>query len=504
MLPILSLVLACLPSPPTDQVFKGPGVELRQKVSDRRSVTLELVGADGKTRWRATSDGLFEVTFRNDGKYLATAQTGHVSRVLVFGPDGQQREYDPLELVTEDEKQQMSWTSCGISWYRGLRFKGSTLVVKVAQAPLRPPIYEQDPTPPLEILIDVEAGTMSRRTPPKIETVEALLERFAKAPARRAETLQALGRKAQQEANRGDARLRAFAREQLPKTKEREDQRVLLSILDATGTDEDREWVAKKAVQARWPASSVLDVLRRSRPELGEAYARSILELRLEDVNARAEALRILAPTPDALKYLKLGEEDPKGYVRDAAAMAMRSLAPTEESFAYVANRLGTDEGRLAMVELFVANQGGAPNPFAERFERACDRAMQAKWPGCEAWTAAMADVRGDRAQALARYRHALKRLDAELARAKMRSSEVETWMNVRVRLARLALEDKRPEEAKAHAAALRASKWRDSLRLNCSNGLPRQLATDCDGGLNFNWLMADLEGRPRERPPRR
>ena len=89
---LLSLLLACSPARATDEVFKGPGVELRQKAIDHFEVTLELVGANGKTRWRADSDPLYEVTFRPDGKYLATQGTLEREQVFVFGPDGEQRE----------------------------------------------------------------------------------------------------------------------------------------------------------------------------------------------------------------------------------------------------------------------------------------------------------------------------------------------------------------------------------------------------------------------------
>ena len=151
---VVSAVLTCSPAPPQNHTFNGPGVNLRQTVSER-GVTLELLEAGGKVRWKVAGDGVFRPVFSADGRWVAEPSTLHDESVRVFGPDGKAADYHPLTLATEDEKSVMGESSCGIEWYGGMRFDGATLVVLLNQAPPRPPIYAPDPTPKLEILIDV-------------------------------------------------------------------------------------------------------------------------------------------------------------------------------------------------------------------------------------------------------------------------------------------------------------------------------------------------------------
>jgi len=502
---LLALLLACSPSMPATQTFEGPGVKLRQTVKDWKA-TAELVGPDGKVRWKVEdSGGFFAPTFSPDGRYVAEASTAHSATVRVIGPDGRLAGYEPLALVSEDEKSLMGWTSCGRAWFGGLRFEGETLVVLGQQAPPRPPMEPPDPTPKLEILIDLASGKLSRKTAAKVVTVASLIADYHARPEARRETAQALSRKASQREKADAPALLAFAKAQLPKTEDAGVQGALLSILDVTASDDDREWVAQRALKAGWPAGSVLTVLirlRSSRPEPLRAYARAVLEQRLGDVNARAEAVRQLVSAPDGLKYVRIALEDPERYVRESAQLVLGNLPADDQTFLFLVERAAEPSARKGLVDLFVRprewRERGAsePNPFAARFEKACDGALQKAWPGCEAWTGAMADARGDRGLASQRYTRALAAISAELSKTKGWSPEVETFTRLHVRLAWLAKDEGRPQEVVDHVKALERSPAWGNFRVECSNGLPRGFG-ECDGGHYRDLVISELLGTP-------
>ncbi|MBN2359357.1 MAG: hypothetical protein JXR83_07875 [Deltaproteobacteria bacterium] len=396
---VVSAVLACHPAPPRNQTFKGPGVKLRQTVSER-GVVLELIDARGKVRWKLTDKGVFHPVFSADGRWVAEASTIHDDRVRVWDYQGKRSEYHPLTLASEDEKSAMGYTSCGIPWYGGMRFKGGILVVLLNQAPPRPPIYDPDPKPKLEILIDVASEKMSRRDPAKVVTVESLITRYRTVPGAQLEAAEYLWRKSGQPEGEQLSELATFAKDELPKTNDTKVQATLLRILDRTGTEADREWVGQKALEANWPPFAVLSLLQppKGKPELLLAYSRAVLEQKLPDNNARATAVQTLAAAPGGLKYLQLGLSDQDRYVREAAEGALRDLPASDENFDWLIEQAEMVGARTALLKQYVEPLvNHTPNPWLARFEKACDANLQAKWPGCEAWTGAMADARGER-----------------------------------------------------------------------------------------------------------
>ncbi len=496
---VISAVLGCSPAPPQNHTFNGPGVRLRQTVSER-GVTLELLDAGGRVRWKVPDDGVFSPVFSANGRWVAEPSTLHDDSVRVWSSDGKAADYHPLSLATEDEKSVMSDTSCGIDWYGGMRFDGATLVVLLNQAPMRPPIYPPDPTPKLEILIDLASGKMSRRTPPKIVTVESLIAKYRTAPGAQLDAAEALRRKSEQPGGEKLTALATFAKEELAKTKDAKLQAVLLRVLDRTGTDADREWVGDHALEAHWPPYEVLSMLQRlkARPELLRTYSQAVLGQKLGDVNARAEAVRQLAAKPGGIQAIEVGLADPERYVRDAAEGSMRSLPANDETFAFLNEHAELTQARLALVELFVQRKyQGPPNPGLARFEQACESKLQQKWPGCEAWTGAMADARGEARLAKRRYEHALAGITAELDKSPIWSPEVDSFFRLHVRLAALARDAKRADEVEAHIQAIQRAKYPGALRVDCSSGLPRSFDPQCDGGAYPALLFSRLRGQP-------
>lgn len=499
----LALLLACLPASPKNHTFEGPGLKLRQTVIGR-STTLELLDAQGAVKWKVADNGVFEPVFSPDGRYVAEPSEVRDASVRVFGPDGKVTVYEPLTLASADEISLMAQTSCGIAWYGGMSFGQNTeLVVLLNQAPPRPPIYAPDPTPKLEILIDVSSGKMSRRTPARVVTVEGLIATYRSKPEAQLEAAQGLVRKSQQEGGEKLSQLTRFARDELPKTKDAHVQAALLRVLERTGSDADRKWVGTQALEAGWPPDEVLMILQRlkDKREPLRAYSQAVLSQRLGDVNVRAQAVRVLAKEPGGIQAIQAGLADPESDVRDASEDAMRSLPATGETFAFLIEHAEAMQARRALVELFVQRSyKGPPNPGVARFEKACDTRLQEKWPGCEAWTGAMADARGQTSVAKSRYQHALAGVTAELARSPMASSEMETFFRLHVRLAVLARGEKKTVEVTAHVEALKASTWWDQFRVDCSSGLPRTFDVKCDGGAYRELLISQLEGKP---PPR-
>lgn len=494
----LPLLLACVPASPTTRDFPGPGVTLRQTVSGR-AVQLELVDRKGARRWKLDAEAVFDPVFSPDGRFVAEASTIDTDLVRVFTPEGRVEALHPLSLASEDEIAAMGDSSCGTPWFGGMRFDGSTLVVLLNQAPMRPPMMAPDPTPKLEVRIDVERGAMTRTTTPTVFTVEGLIARYRSGPGARREAAERLVLKVQRGPRPAPPSLAGFVREELPKTADSAVQELLLSLLDEVASDDDGRWLAGHALEARWPPGRVLSVLERLPDKVrARAFARTMLERHLGDDNARIDAVRLLAPTPECLEYVALGMSDSSSYVAEGAGLVLPNVPATEESYAFVLAHVDQESARRAMIALFVAPPRGATtNPFAARFEQSCDAALQKQWPGCEAWTGATADARGDRELAAKRYRHALVGLGTELEQNKSWSGEVESFFNVHVRLALLARDARKTSEVAAHLEAMKRSRWWEQARVDCSSGLPRAFDPTCDGGTYRERLVERLLESP-------
>jgi hypothetical protein len=490
---LLALLLACSPATPTDQTFHGPGVELIQKVVDEERSQLEL-RAGSVVRWkRDAATPLFRPVFRDDARYLAEAHSANQATVVIFGPDGQERRVAPLEVVTEEERQVMSESSCGPIWFQGLRFEGEALVVLIKQGPERAPWEPPDPTPPLEVLVDLKTGGLRRRTPPKVVTVEALLEAYRQKPEQRPATALALARKAMlASAHGGDERLRAFALAELPKTSDASLQELMLAILSATSTPADQDWIVSQALKRNWPADAVQSSLRAREPRL--RYSRQVLELHLGDANARVRAVLDLAEEPDGLRWVTLGLDDPDRPVSEQALLSLGKVPPSEASFAFTVSQARQPLARAALVERFVASAyTGAPNPWAARFEQACEGAMRRDWPGCEAWTGALADLRGEAGLARARYERAVEAMASEHQQQTIWSSEIDTYFGLRLRLAVLAKAAHQPALVKAHLKAMTSSRWWPNAHLGCLNGTPIELSPSCERAMASEKVWAAL-----------
>lgn len=328
---ILALVLACVPVQPGDAVFAGPGVELRQTVRGDET-TLELVGASG-SRWRVKAEGIASATFRADARYVASVWGHGVGPLRVFGPDGQERRFRPFDLATEDERRLMDWSTCGVVWLDSLGFDGDRLVVVLSQRRSASPTGLGST---LEVLVDLVSGTMRRLTPALPVAVEPLIGLARGDPTRRLAALVRLLEKVERVGDAERTALRDFARGELARAAGANEQSLLLDILRGTAADTDREWVAAKALEARWPlerAWPIVERLARSNWKVVEAFGARILEGRLGDAHTRAEVVRTLALRPRGLEYIALGLADPDPYVRQAAEHALRTVAPSDQRF---------------------------------------------------------------------------------------------------------------------------------------------------------------------------
>jgi len=499
----LALVLACSPASPQTRSFAGPhGFKLEQVAGGGRRfapVALQLIGADGKPRWKLpqVERGVFAPVFSEDGSWVADALTLHESKVRVFSPAGALNLFDALELVTEEEQQNMSRTSCGLAWLRGMEFHGKTLVVSVNQAPMRPPIYAPDPTPPLELLIDLDTMKLSRRAPPqRSETIDELVALWKREPARRDDVLRKLVAKAALPSSRGNSALPQLARAELAGSADPKHQAGLLAIIERLGSSDDHEWVAAQALAAKWPVDVSVRIAARVRnaPAAAE-YARAVVRERLGGVNERSEALRIALAShpPDAIALVKSALDDPEPYVREAAGHQLNELPRTAATFDFLALRVELPAAGRALVQVFLK----LPlDELTARFERECET-WRTAWPGCDAWSGALADVRGDVKTAAARYGRAVEALTPKVTGDPGAAFEARRDLfRLHVRLARLALAQKRRAEAKAHADAIDKVKWAENERVECSTGLPRALEPKCDGGLAREYLIAELNGR--------
>ncbi len=489
---ILALVLACSPAMPTSQTFAGPGVSLRQTIKRPTNRLELLVGTS--VRWTLeTTTSLFRPLFRDDGRYLAEARTTNAASVSLFGPDGQERELSPLSLLTDDERDVMGETSCGPNWFGGLRFEGESLVVLINQAPMRRPTEAPDPTPKLEVLVDLQTGTLRRRTPPKVVTSAGLIDTFRKHDDQQPKALEGLMLKANRARGGGDATLRAFVLEELPKSTDPQTQEGLLFILEAVALPTDQDWVMAHALEAQWPLEAVWRIL--SRPELLHRLALQISEGRLGTPNSRRFAVEALAPTPEGPRAVRLGLEDPTQYVRESTEHCLASLTPSEESFAMTLARIDRPVPRGVMVQRFFARERPAdpPNPWAARFEQACEGAMRRAWPGCDVWTGALAETRGNLGLARARYERALAPMTVEHEHQTVWSGEVDTYFRLRVRLALLAKAENHPAVVKAHVGAMKRSRWLRHAHVECSTALPRELTPDCERVWDLDALLEKL-----------
>ncbi|MBK7860823.1 MAG: hypothetical protein IPJ65_19920 [Archangiaceae bacterium] len=161
---LLALLLTCLPVPPQSQTFTTAKTRLEQTVPEdqvgpERFASLELFTTDGRSLWKqAKVKPLTTAFFSEDGRWVGTVDSLNASRVRAYGPNGAVVDVDPLAVVTDDEKRRMTVTSCGRSWFRGMRFEKATLTVGILQA--------NDP-PAFQVVIDLATQKLSRRPIPK-------------------------------------------------------------------------------------------------------------------------------------------------------------------------------------------------------------------------------------------------------------------------------------------------------------------------------------------------
>lgn len=473
---LLLLALACSPAPPRDLTARSANRQYELQVTKNGELTLTKKGARAP-RWKLQGRYSFGPYLVSDsGAWVAVlfhqGEAGSVQVQLYDVKGALAHELKLVSLLSEEERQFLSESMCGIDWLAGAKAEGDTLVLTFIQGGARRPTEEPGPT--LRMHVDAKTGKVTRDAPVPRLSIREYVTAYGKAPSprERHQAFTSLVLKARLSTSKGDSDLRAFFKERARAPADDFEGRLAMQSLGDVATASD---LAEFATAPKGDDSDleVYRSLQQRDPAAGKRYALEALKARRQPELLRQRALVDLVrdDMPEAREALALGLAD-SGVVRKVAVGQATQLKASKEGFELML-RLAVDEdaenadrARWALRQNYLER---GPTPWHPAFRKAVEAGQLDAWGGALVIAGGMAEVAGDRAAAQRYYQKATQKLDAERP-SKGNWSEAQLWAEARLRLAQVAFEQGKHAEARKLAEVVVAADCDEYVRAPAPN----------------------------------
>jgi hypothetical protein len=450
---LLLLSLSCSPGEFHDETVKSANGRFALAVT-ARGIALSEKGAakwqrdavPRSTRYLVSDSGAWVAAVRFDDCI-------DCDQLELFGPDGKTvAQLKLLNLLSEEERQFIGYTSCGPNWLSKHTVVAETLELEILQGGNVPPMYDQGPT--VRFTIDGKTGAFTRGLPVPRASIDELLaaDRRAPDPDRR-QTFSELVRKAQLTSSKGNRPLCDYFLERAQNGEDVAVRAAAVGALGLIGVDADLARVKLLRLRGDEGDLEILSTLEARDPSAARALALRVLREKREPelLRQRAIVLLIKDGTPELWDAAALGIADSSPTVREGTVYALGGLPRSLRAFELLlVAAVSADAGAASRARIGIA-QNYLENPVDPQWKTRLAEAVAAKklerWGGALIIAAAVAEQQPDAAKARALYQRGAKLLDLERPKQGY-WCDLQSWCEAKLRLGQLAANAKEPAEA--------------------------------------------------------